>query len=190
MTEFIVRDENGRIVIGAAWILERFRRQLPSVLTEMSRSLRTLVQEGFERERSPDGVPWQQLKPATVRQRGNAHPILRVQGDLYRSLQPGTSADTAFVGTNWPYARAHQFGARIARQGGRTTLYFRRGRDGRVGNRFVRRRRSNFQQDATVGPYEIVIPARPYLFTAQGRVPRPWQERMLAIMVRRLGGAA
>ena len=184
---YTVRDENGRMVPGAAWLMERFRQRLPATLKEMSISLLALIQRGMEQERSPDGTPWQQLKPSTVRQRGSAHPMLRRAGDLFRSLQPGTTDDSAYVGSNWPYAGAHQFGARIKRKGGTATLYFRQGAGGRVGNRFVRRNRSNFAQEAQVGPYEILIPARPYMFTATGRFPESWKDRMCAIVARRIG---
>ena len=114
------------------------------------------------------------------------HPILRRRGYLYRSLTPGTTANSAFVGTNWPYAAAHQFGARIKRAGGTATLYFRQDKRGRVSNRFVKRRLSNFTRQAHVGPYEIVIPARAFLFTEAGRVPAPWQERCRNIVLRHL----
>ena len=186
MAEYIVRDQDGRIVVGAAWMVESFRRRLPQVLNEMKTSLLALVQHTFELERDPEGHPWEPLKPATVKRRGSAHPILRRSGDLYRSLHPNTTSDSAYIATNWPSAAAHQFGAAIKRLGRKTTLYFKMRRDGTVGNRFVRRDDSDFAQDASIGPYEITIPARPFLFSAGGHFPQPWQERMKAIVVRYL----
>ena len=43
------------------------------------------------------------------------------------------------------------------------TLYFKRNRDGTVGNRFVRKDKSDFAQDVTVGGHTITIPARPFM---------------------------
>ncbi len=186
MATYVVRDAGGKVVVGPSEILKRLNARLPMVLREMSVTLLTLIQQGIQREQSPDGTPWESLKPATVKQRGSAHPILRRRGYLYRSLTPGTTANSAFVGTNWPYAAAHQFGARIKRTGGTATLYFRQDKRGRVGNRFVKRRLSNVTRQAHVGPYEIVIPARAFLFTEAGRVPAPWQERCRNIVLRHL----
>lgn len=189
MASYTVRDESGRIVVSIAGTMDRLRQRLPIILKEMSTTLLTLVQHGIQQEQSPDGTPWEPLKPATVKQRGSAHPILRRSGDLYRSLQPGETSNSAFVGTNWPYARIHQFGGVIKRQARTTTLYFKQYRDGTVGNRFVRRSQSNFSQSASVGAHEIVMPARPYLFTADGRTPESWQKRMTSIVLRHLKGA-
>ena len=44
---------------------------------------------------------------------------------------------------------------------------------GRVGNRFVKKSRSNFAQDVQTGPSQIEIPARPYLPLRDGRVDLP-----------------
>ena len=186
--EYIVRDERGRIVVGASWIIESFQKRLPQVLNELKSTLIFLVQYGFEVERDPEGRAWEPLKPATIRRRGSAHPILRDSSDLYQSLHPDTTSDSAYVATNWPYAAAHQFGAAIKREGRKTTLYFKRRKDGTVGNRFVRKDESDFAQET--GPYEINIPARPYLFTKDRRFPKPWQERMKSIVLRHLKEAA
>jgi phage virion morphogenesis protein len=186
-----VVTENGRVVVGISAPLERLRERLPATLKEMGASLLALVKAGMEKERSPDGVPWPQLKPSTVRQRRRMgrgpHPMLRLHGDLFRSLHAEAGRDSVYVATNWPYAAAHQFGARIRHKAGTTTLYFARKKNGQVGNRFVRKNRSDFAQDAQVGAHETVIPARPYLFTAAGHVPEPWVDRMTIILLRRMG---
>jgi phage virion morphogenesis protein len=183
--------EGGRVVAKVSAPLERLRKRLPATLREMSRSLLTLVKKGMEKEQSPDGIPWKQLAPATVkarRRRGKGpHPMLRDHGYLSGSLHNEETDNSVYVATNWPYAAAHQFGARIKHKARTATLFFYREKNGKVGRRFVKEDKSNFAQQARIGAHETVIPARPYLFTQAGRVPEPWMGRMTGILLRRMG---
>lgn len=78
--------------------------------------LLSLARMNMERETTPDGTPWKQLAPATIKlRRGSAHPILRRSGDLYRSITVRADAQKAVVGTNWRYARIHQMGGMAGR---------------------------------------------------------------------------
>lgn len=189
--QYRVFDEGGRVVVGAAAPLEKLRKGLPAVLAEMSRTLFTLVKMGMEKERSPDGIPWKQLSPATVkarRRRGKGpHPMLRDEGYLSGSLHNEQTSNSVYVATNWPYAATHQFGARIKHKARLATLYFYRKKNGFFSNKFVKKGKSNFAQPARIGAHETVIPARPYLFTKDGHVPEPWMDRMTAILLRRMG---
>ena len=56
-----------------------------------------------------------------------------------------------------------EFGATVEVPERTQTLYFKRNRDGTVGNRFVRKDKSDFAQDVTVGGHTITIPARPFM---------------------------
>lgn len=68
------------------------------------------AQQAFEDQADPDGgTPWVDLKPATVKRRGEASPILQVRGDLAR-LTSDYGRRYAQVGSNEPYAAIHQFG--------------------------------------------------------------------------------
>ena len=62
-----------------------------------------------------------------------------------------------------PYAFYNEFGATVEVPERTQTLYFKRKRDGTVGNRFVRKDKSDFAQDVAVGGYTITIPARPFM---------------------------
>ena len=62
-----------------------------------------------------------------------------------------------------PYAFYNEFGATVEVPERTQTLYFKRNRDGTVGNRFVRKDKSDFAQDVTVGGHTITIPARPFM---------------------------
>jgi hypothetical protein len=61
------------------------------------------------------------------------------------------------------YAAANEFGATIPVAESQRELYFKRNRDGSVGNRFVRKARSDFAQMATVGAHTIRIPERSFM---------------------------
>ena len=68
------------------------------------------------------------------------------------------------VGTNVPYAAAHQLGAEIEMEERQQTIY--QHYDSRTDTfdpKFRTKRRSNFARDVTVKAHTITIPARPYL---------------------------
>lgn len=138
-----------------------------------------LVQGDFEAEASPEGAPWQPLARATVKRRGSAHPILRVTGRLARTHLQAT-ADEVIVGSNLPYAAIHQYGGVIQRKGGEVKLHFKKFKSGpRKGKvLFSRPKEATFGMKANVGPYTIRIPARPWLFEADGSIPAHWMRRL------------
>lgn len=67
------------------------------------------------------------------------------------------------IGTNVEYAAIHHFGGEIKHEARMKRTYFRLGRNGNVGNRFVRKSRSNFMQETTGKPYTVNMPRRPFL---------------------------
>lgn len=75
-------------------------------------------------------------------------------------LEGATSEDGESVAT---YAFYNEFGATVEVPERTQTLYFKRNRDGTVGNRFVRKDKSDFAQDVAVGGHTITIPARPFM---------------------------
>jgi phage gpG-like protein len=79
------------------------------------------------------------------------------------------------VGTNVIYAAIHQFGGDIQHQAHTKTLYFRTNKAGTVvGNRFVKKGRSNFAQDAHVNAFVQRLPRRAFLpIDASGRADLP-----------------
>lgn len=171
-----IGDMQGRLSSGLAGLHQRLGEQVLA-----------FARIGFEREAAPDGTPWKQLSPATVkRRRGSAHPILRRRGDLYRSLTVQADATKAVVGTNWPYARIHQLGGDIQRAGGTVRLHFKKFKSGKRKGlvRFSRANAASYGMKATVGPYTIRIPARPYLFSPDGGIPAHWHTALEKIVKR------
>ena len=61
------------------------------------------------------------------------------------------------------YAAYNEYGATIEIPERTQTLYFKRKRDGSVWNRFVKKGKSDFAQDASVKAHTVTIPSRPFL---------------------------
>lgn len=122
--------------------------------------LHRVHRERFSKQVSPDGNAWQALSPRNAKpKRRNANRILVLWGDLLRWL----SSDSLEFGTNQPYGAIHHFGDTIKRKVRSQDLYFKQGKYGSVGNRFVKKKNRNFVQTVQVGKYNIKIPARPWL---------------------------
>ena len=161
--------------------LQRFVGKLAHVHRVLGQAYLELVQAGFAAERSPTGVPWKELAPATVKKRGSSHPILNVHGYLARvNVQHDEHA--AVVGSNLVYAPIHQFGGVIQRKGGSVKLHFKKFKRGpRKGKvRFSTEKQASYSKTASVAPYSIRIPARPWLFSPDGSVPEAWKQKLLA----------
>ena len=128
--------------------------------------LHDAVMENFAQSGRPR---WQALKPATLaykRKHGYGEQILIRRGggqSLLSSITQQADDHSASVGTNLVYAAIHQFGGPIHMPARSQQAYYRQGRDGSVGNRFVRRSQSNFAQWHERGAHTIEMPARPFL---------------------------
>lgn len=76
------------------------------------------------------------------------------------------------------YAAYNEFGATINVPAKAQTLYFKQNRDGSVGNRFVKKDKSNFAQDVTVPAHTINIPARPFMRQTLKEKKKAWAESL------------
>lgn len=109
----------------------------------------------------PDGRPWAPLSPRTLaKKKGNKK--LRESGALLDTLRHSVAGDELQFGTDRPYGAIHQFGGKIEHAAQSRQVYFKE-KGGVVGNRFVKKRQSNFSQWVTHGARTVVMPARPYL---------------------------
>jgi len=108
----------------------------------------------------PDGKAWEPSQRA-IKSGGNT---LLKAGHLLQSLTYISDRNSVEIGSNIIYAAIHQFGGDIKKKERSQDLFFRQNKKtGKVGNRFVKKSRSNFAQKATVGAHSITMPARPYL---------------------------
>lgn len=150
---------------GAAY-LEAAARESDDLLPLTRTIGALLVQSARDRisisNTGPDGTPW--LPSTRAKEEGGK--TLEETARLRDSLDYDATSTGVAVGTNVVYAAIHQFGG-VIKVAGRTQSIFHQLNKAGTGfnrkGRFVRRSQSNFQRDVTVGPYEITMPARPYL---------------------------
>lgn len=136
------------------------------VLQQIREYLTRTHKQRFREQRSPDGIPWQALAPSyQKRKHKNSNKVLTFRGHLSGTLAGVIDNHGLEFGTNRTYGAIHHFGGEIKHPGGQRDLFFKE-RGGAVGNRFVKRKSSNFAQTVNVGPYTIKIPARPWLGTS------------------------
>lgn len=148
-------------------LINRLEHREP-LMRELAAAMGDAVEENFAREGRPEWMGW---SPAWARKRRGGK-ILQKSGRLAASITQRSSNDAAVVGTNVKYARIHQEGGEISIAPRSQRAYYRQNKDGSVGNRFVKKSRSNFSQWHTMGAYKIKMPARPFLHLTEEDVSR------------------
>ncbi|MGE7992543.1 phage virion morphogenesis protein [Pseudomonas sp. NPDC089554] len=134
---------------------------LRTPLNDIAEYLHMSVDARARRQVAPDGSPWAPLSPRTLaRKKGNK--TLRESGALLDTLRHQVSNDELQFGTDRPYGALHQFGGKVDHAARSQQVYFKE-KGGVVGNRFVKKRQSNFSQWVTHGARSVEMPARPYL---------------------------
>ena len=112
----------------------------------LMRSLAGMMADAVEENFAQEGRPkWMGWSPSTARRRRGGR-ILQLSGRLAGSIGSYSDNDSAVVGTNVKYARIHQEGGEIDIPARSQRAYYRMGKDGTVGNRFVRKSRSNYSE--------------------------------------------
>lgn len=140
---------------------------LEPAFRDIGEYLMSAHRERFAAQQSPDGQAWAALTPKYLKQkRKNKDRILYLDGYLANTLRYQVSADELTFGSNRPYAAIHHFGGVINMPARMRTLHFKLQRDGSVGNKFVKKKRSDFAQDVQGKPYTVNMPARPWLGTS------------------------
>ena len=103
--------------------VQRGLNRLVTAGSDLSPAMRVIATQladraeaSFQTEAAPGGAPWPKLKPSTVRDRTRldhaGNKMLQRSGALVRSILADWGPATAVAGTNVPYARTHQFGAK------------------------------------------------------------------------------
>lgn len=126
------------------------------------------VGENFRREQTPEGAPWQPLRPATIRARQrrgkSALAILRETGVLAGSISYEVEPGGVWIGSPVRYAAIHQFGGTIDKEARAGQIFRRQYKDGSFGRRFAKKKlKTTVATDVAIGAHQITIPARPFL---------------------------
>lgn len=136
-------------------------------LRDIGEYLLAVHMQRFNTQTAPDGTPWQPLSPRYQKQKKkNKDKILTRDGYLGRTLRYQVRDNELALGSNLPYAAIHHFGGDIDIAARIRTVYFKQNKDGTVGNRFVKKKSSNFAQDVQGKAHKIKMPARPFLGTS------------------------
>ncbi|MGL5799269.1 MAG: phage virion morphogenesis protein [Plesiomonas sp.] len=144
---------------GISEMLETLTHREP-LMREIAATMAEAVEDNFNSEGRPAWAGW---SPAYAKRRAGGK-ILQRSGRLASSIVQLSDNDSASVGTNVKYARIHQEGGEITRKARRQTLHFKQNtKTGQVGQRFVKKSKSNFAQTVSVGVYRMTMPARPFL---------------------------
>lgn len=169
MTGFSIRididAEEARANLDA--LLDRMADPAP-FYREVGNLLVGSVGENFRRQQTPQGVPWQPLRPATIRARQrrgrSALAILRETGVLAGSISFEVAPDGVRIGSPVRYAAIHQFGGTIDRAPRTGRIYRRQFSDGSFGRRFAKKEnKTTVATKVAIGAHRIRIPARPFL---------------------------
>jgi phage virion morphogenesis protein len=135
---------------------------LHTPLNDIAEYLHQSIDERFTRQVAPDGSPWAPLAASTLARKKGGR-ILRDKGTLQDTMRHSVTGNELVFGTDRPYGAIHQFGGKVEHAARSQQVYFRQGKDGSVGNRFVKKRHSNFAQWVTHGARSTEMTARPYL---------------------------
>lgn len=89
--------------------LDQAASDLTPAMKNIGEYLVQSTEQHFDRQTDPDGKPWQDVKPGT-RSRKKHPKILTESHHLRGSINYRAGKTQVAVGTNVPYAAAHQFG--------------------------------------------------------------------------------
>jgi phage virion morphogenesis protein len=150
-------------VIGKA--LDELTERLGDLTTpfnDIAEYLHQSTNDRFIKQVAPDGSPWAPLAASTLARKKGGR-ILREKGTLQDTMRHSVSGNELAFGTDRPYGAIHQDGGKVEHAARSQQVYFRQSKDSSVGNRFVKKRQSNFAQWVTRGAHNTEIKARPYL---------------------------
>ncbi|AXY60192.1 phage virion morphogenesis protein [Acinetobacter sp. WCHAc010052] len=130
---------------------------------ELFDDIGSIVTEGI-RSRWIGGEGLEGKWPLSIRVMRKGGTTLRDTSRLMNSVTHNVLPNGVEIGTNVVYGPIHHFGGVIKHEAGVRKTYFRQNlRTGEIGNRFVKRSRSNFMQESMGKAYSVNVPRRPWL---------------------------
>jgi phage virion morphogenesis protein len=160
--------------------LQALTADLTKPLEQIGADFKERVRLCFHNQADPWGRPWKPSQRA-LRQNGQT---LRDTGRLLNSINYQAGATRVRIGTNVSYAPHLQYGYTRHIEAHRRTLYFKRDKDGGVGNKFVKKDKSDFAQDYDVPAHDIQVGGRAFLPIRNNAVllPVAWRNSILGII--------
>lgn len=146
-------------VMQALARLSNFDQSKADLFGKIGNAIVSNIRSRWERGEGLEGK-WR-LSGRVMREGGTT---LRKNSHLLDSMTSNVLPNGVEIGTDKVYAAIHHFGGEIHYEGRMRRTYFRQDqRTGLVGNKFVRKARSNFMQESMGKAYKVNMPRRPFL---------------------------
>lgn len=146
-------------VMQALARLSDFDQNKAALFDSIGQSVVGNIRSRWERGEGLEGK-WR-LSGRVLRKGGTT---LRKNSHLLDSMTSNVLPNGVEIGTDKAYGAIHHFGGEIKYEARMRRTYFRQDlRTGLVGNKFVRKARSNFMQETQGKAYKVNMPRRPFL---------------------------
>ena len=80
------------------------------------------------------------------------------------------------------YAAMNEFGGTVTIPARQSEVYFKMKKNGNVGNRFVKKSKSNFAQSVVIPAHTVTIPARPFMRTTAREKGKEWANLLARVL--------
>ena len=113
--QLVVSDQLPQLSANLHALQTRLGGDLTPLMDAIGLLLENSTRERFETKHDPEGISWEQLKPATVARKQHKNGSIRGgilvdHGDLRKSITYHASTQSVAVGTDRQYGQYHQTG--------------------------------------------------------------------------------
>lgn len=113
--QLVVSDQLPQLAANLHALENKLGGDLTPLTDAVGFFLENSTRERFETKRDPEGISWEQLKPATVARKQHKNGSIRGgilvdHGDLRKSITYHASTQSVAVGTDRQYGQYHQTG--------------------------------------------------------------------------------
>nr|DAX42777.1 MAG TPA: virion morphogenesis protein [Caudoviricetes sp.]DAY21048.1 MAG TPA: virion morphogenesis protein [Caudoviricetes sp.] len=113
--QLVVSDQLPQLAANLLALEDKLGGDLTPLMDKIGALLENSTRERFESKRDPDGISWEQLKPATIARKQHKNGSIRGgilvdHGDLRKSITYHASVQSVAVGTDRHYGQYHQTG--------------------------------------------------------------------------------
>ena len=113
--QLVVSDQLPQLAANLHALENKLGGDLTPLMDAVGFFLENSTRERFETKRDPEGISWEQLKPATVARKQHKNGSIRGgilvdHGDLRKSITYHASTQSVAVGTDRQYGQYHQTG--------------------------------------------------------------------------------
>nr|DAM87267.1 MAG TPA: virion morphogenesis protein [Caudoviricetes sp.] len=113
--QLVISDQLPQLAANLHALENKLGGDLTPLMDAVGFFLENSTRERFETKRDPEGISWEQLKPATVARKQHKNGSIRGgilvdHGDLRKSITYHASTQSVAVGTDRQYGQYHQTG--------------------------------------------------------------------------------